>query len=43
MSDIDLIFAYPIGLATLLIDRSMSIVQGDRLGPRSTADVCVNA
>lgn len=32
MSDIDLLFAYPIIFAGVLIDRGMSIVQVDRSG-----------
>lgn len=43
MSDIDLLFAYPIIFAGILIDNSMSIAQADQLGPRSTTDVCINA
>lgn len=43
MSDIDLLFAYPIIFAGVLIDRGMSIVQVDQLGPRSAVDVCINA
>lgn len=34
--------SYPIILASILIDSSMSIVQGDQLGPKATIDICVS-
>lgn len=41
MSDTDLLFAYPIIFASILID-GLSIIQVDQYGPRSSVDVCVN-
>lgn len=42
MSDIDLLFAYPIIFACIPIDSRMSIEQADQLGPRSTTDVGIH-